>query len=137
MIAQVCLNPRKRIHGGRDASSGSRAAAAAAGGLRYSASQRASHRKPSEPVTTNAQRHPQVRAIHGTMIGVTIAPVFVPALKSPVASARSSFGNHSATVLIAPGKFADSPRPSSARAAENAAVERAKAWPIAARLHTT
>src|SRR5438067_13387205 len=48
----------------------------------------------------------------------------------PVASARSFFGNHSATALIAPGKLADSPSPKSARAAENPAVVRAKAWPI-------
>src|SRR2546430_10980688 len=37
-----------------------------------------------------------------------ISPVFVPALKMPVASARSFLGNHSATALMAPGKFADS-----------------------------
>src|SRR3989475_8783032 len=105
--------------------------------LRYNASQRKSHKNPSAPVTTNAQRQPQFSAIHGTMSGVRIAPVLVPALKMPVARARSSLGNHSPTLLIAPGKLADSPRPSSARAAENAAVVRAIAWPIAARLHTT
>src|SRR6266571_5501914 len=104
---------------------------------RYGASHRNSQRKPSEPVKTNAQRQLQVRAIQGTMRGVRIAPVFVPALKMPVARARSSLGNHSPTLLMAPGKLADSPRPSSARAAENAAVVRASAWPIAARLHTT
>src|SRR5437867_12234837 len=104
---------------------------------RYRASHSTNHKKPSDPVTTNAQRQPQFSAINGTMSGVRIAPVFVPALKMPVARARSSLGNHSPTLLIAPGKLADSPRPSSARAAENAAVVRAKAWPIAARLHTT
>jgi len=46
-----------------------------------------------------------------------IAPVFVPALKMPVANARSFLGNHSATALMAPGKFADSATPSNARAA--------------------
>ncbi len=106
-------------------------------GLRYNESHRKSHRKPREPVTTNAQRQPQFSAIHGTMSGVRIAPVLVPALKMPVARARSSLGNHSPTLLMAPGKLADSPRPRSARAAENAAVVRASAWPIAARLHTT
>ena len=76
---------------------------------------------------TKAQRQPHVSAIQGTSRGATIAPVLVPALKIPVARARSSFGNHSAMALIAPGKLADSPSPSSARAAENPAVVRAKA----------
>src|SRR6267378_3734368 len=104
---------------------------------RYSANHRKSHRKPSDPVTTNAQRQPQFSVISGTRSGVRIAPVLVPALKMPVARARSSLGNHSPTVLMAPGKLADSPRPRSARAAEKAAVVRARAWPIAARRHTT
>jgi len=108
-----------------------------ASGLRYSASQSPSQRNPRPPVATNAQRHPNVNAIQGTTSGVTIAPVLVPALKIPVASARSLFGNHSATALIAPGKLADSPRPSRARAAENPAVVRARAWPIAATLQAT
>src|SRR2546426_2543267 len=71
---------------------------------RYSANQRNSHRKPREPVTTNAQRQPQFSAIHGTMSGVRIAPVLVPALKMPVARARSSLGNHSPTLLIEIGR---------------------------------
>src|SRR2546426_687511 len=80
-----------------------------------------------EPTATNAQRQPHVSAIQGTTRGVTIAPVFVPALKIPVASARSSFGNHSPTLLIEPGKLADSPNPSIPRAAAKAAVVRANA----------
>src|SRR6266540_576557 len=103
----------------------------------YSASHATSHRKPSDPVRMNAQRQPHVSAIQGTRSGVTIAPVLVPALKIPVASARSFFGNHSATALIAPGKLADSPSPKRARAAENPAVVRATAWPIAATLQAT
>ena len=53
--------------------------------------------------------------MNGTVIGVITAPMLVPALKSPVANARSRFGNHSATVLIAAGKLPDSPRPSTKR----------------------
>jgi len=50
---------------------------------------------------------------------VSIAPVFVPALKMPVASARSFLGNHSATALMAPGKFGRlGHRPAAARAAK-------------------
>ena len=61
---------------------------------------------------TNAQYHPSAAVITGTAIGVITAPMFVPALNSPVANARSRRGNHSATVLIAAGKLPDSPRPS-------------------------
>jgi hypothetical protein len=39
-----------------------------------------------------------VSVIQGTAIGTTSAPTLVPELKIPVASARSFFGNHSATV---------------------------------------
>src|SRR6267142_2464824 len=104
-------------------------------GSQYRESQRMSQRNPSEPVAMKAHGQPHVSAIQGTRRGVMIAPVFVPALKMPVASARSLFGNHSATALMAPGKFADSATPSRARAAENRAVVRANAWAMAARLH--
>src|SRR2546426_2682643 len=129
-MAQVWRKVRRRSQG---TAAGAAGAAATASGLRYNESHANSQRKPSDPVTTNAQRQPHVSVIQGTMSGVRIAPVLVPALKMPVARARSSLGNHSPTLLIAPGKLADSPRPSSARAAENAAVVRASAWPIAAR----
>ena len=59
----------------------------------------------------------------GTTIGVMIAPMFVPALKRPVANARSERGNHSATVLMAAGKLPDSPRPRAKRAAMNPATD--------------
>src|SRR5262245_5675028 len=71
----------------------------------------------------NAQYQPNVAVIHGTVIGVTTAPMLVPALKSPVANARSRCGNHSATVLIAAGKLPDSPRPSANRTAMNPATD--------------
>src|SRR5436305_218961 len=45
--------------------------------------------------------------------------MFEPALKIPVANARSRPGNHSATVLIDAGKLPDSPRPSANLAALN------------------
>src|SRR5882762_299257 len=138
-MAHVWRTVRSRSHGTLGAAEAAEAAGAAkvASGLRYSESHRKSHKNPSDPVTTNAQRQPQFSAINGTMSGVRIAPVLVPALKMPVARARSSLGNHSPTLLMAPGKLADSPRPSSARAAAKANVVRASAWPIAARLHTT
>src|SRR5207247_10097581 len=90
-----------------------------------------------ETVTMKAHVQPHFGAIQGTRRGVSIAPVFVPALKMPVARARSLLGNHSATALMAPGKFADSATPSRARAPENRAVVRANACAVAARLHAT
>ena len=48
-----------------------------------------------------------------------MAPTLVDASKMPVANALSLFGNHSATVLIAAGKFPDSPIPKPKRAAIN------------------
>ena len=71
----------------------------------------------------NAACHPNATASHGTASGATSAPTFVPALKMPVASARSRLGNHSATVLIAAGKLPDSPIPSANRATTNPATE--------------
>ena len=69
-----------------------------------------------------AQRHPQLIVIHGTTSGATSAPTLVPELNTPVASARSRFGNHSATALIDAGKLPASPRPSPKRARLNPAT---------------
>ena len=88
--------------------------------------------------------------------------MFVPELKIPVASARSFWGNHSATVLIDAGKLPASPKPSAKRASANPAaapesvtmekpafasrlsigrcrlgIQSAAPCAIAARLHTT
>src|SRR4029079_8566434 len=92
---------------------------------------------PSAPVVMNAARQPHVSVIHGTMIGVMIAPTFDPALKIPVASARSLEGNHSATVLIDAGKLPDSPNPRAKRAALKPAVVLASAVDIADTLQIT
>jgi len=43
--------------------------------------------------------------IQGTTNGAAMAPMFEPELNIPVAKALSFLGNHSATVLIAAGKF--------------------------------
>src|SRR4051795_6691584 len=94
-----------------------------------------SHTKPMAPVSTNAGRQPQRAAISGTAMGATMAPMLVPALKMPVASARSLFGNHSATVLIDAGKLAASPTPSMKRASPNVTADRAAAVAMAASDH--
>ena len=95
--------------------------------MRYMGSQKSSHIKPNAPVRINAHCHPHVMKIQGTVSGATIAPTLVPALKIPVVRARSFFGNHSATVFIAAGKFAASPTPSAALAKPNPMGVRASA----------
>src|SRR5579863_364015 len=45
------------------------------------------------------------------MKGATAPPMDDPVSKQAVASARSRFGNHSETALVAAGQFADSPAP--------------------------
>ena len=63
-----------------------------------------------------------------TSVGAMKKLTLVPELKRPVASARSSEGNHSVVALMAAGKFPDSPRPSIKRAMQNPATEKTKAW---------
>src|SRR4029079_14751115 len=94
--------------------------------------QKTTHVRPATPVPMKAYSQPHRSAIMGTTHGATIAPMLEPALKTPVANARSFRGNHSATVLIAAGKFPDSPRPSANRAAANCPPVRANAWAAAA-----
>src|SRR5918994_6181341 len=123
-------------------------------GAPNSGSHNAIQKNPIAPVATNAQYHPKLIVIHGTINGAATAPILVPELKRPVANARSFSGNHSATVLIAAGKLPASPMPSANRAAMNPATDgaytrpntpstvatagpyvAASAWAIAATLH--
>src|SRR3546814_12462071 len=96
-------------------------------GARYNKNQQATQTNPIAPVSMNADFHPKCNVINVTISGATIAPTEEPELKIPVTYARSFFGNHSATVLIAAGKFAASPSPSTALAMENPATERTPA----------
>src|SRR3954465_11930255 len=73
--------------------------------------------------------------MRGTKYAAASAPTFVPALKMPVANARSFRGNHSAVVLMAAGKFPDSPKPRAARAMLNVFAVDANAVAMAAKLH--
>ena len=93
-----------------------------------------SQTKPREPVAMKAQRQPQWTVIHGTTRGVTMAPMFEPALKIPVANARSFFGNHSATALILAGKTPASLNPSAERARTKPPNDPAMAWAMEATL---
>src|SRR5438874_12866835 len=97
-------------------------------------SEKASQRGPAAPVRRKAQCQPQRRVIQGTTRGATMAPTLVPALKMPVARARSRLGNHSATDLIAAGKLPASAKPRAKRALEKPKTERTKAWATAAAL---
>jgi len=48
---------------------------------------------------------PKITMMGATILGATMAPTVEPELKTPVAKALSFFGNHSAMVLTAAGKF--------------------------------
>src|SRR5258707_15269976 len=76
-----------------------------------------SQTNPSAPVKRKVERQPQSEAIHGARSGVTMAPTLVPALKMPVARARSFLGNHSATLLMLAGKTPGSPQTRAKRGA--------------------
>src|SRR5688572_8802656 len=84
-------------------------------GVRYAFIHHTIQKNPVSPVKTKAHCQPQASVIQGTASGVNSAPTFVPELNIPVASARSFFGNHSATVLIDAGKLPASPSPSRKR----------------------
>ena len=51
----------------------------------------------------NAACQPHTCRINGSSMGVIIAPTLVPALKMPVATARSPAGNHKRVVLTQAG----------------------------------
>jgi hypothetical protein len=78
-----------------------------------------------------------LKVSQGTLTAATKTPTFVPALKIPVASARSFFGNHSATVLMQAGKLPASPNPSANLATLNPATVLTSAWPMAATLQSS
>src|SRR5713226_6861264 len=88
------------------------------------------------PAATKADCQPQVSTIQGTTAGAMIAPTFAPELNMLVASARSFFGNQSATALMAEGKFPPSPRPSAMRAVTNPEKLPTNACAVATALHT-
>src|SRR5271154_2041088 len=70
---------------------------------------------PMDPVQMKAACHPQRSVTAAIRTGAIKAEALEPELKRPVASARSSEGNHSVVALMAAGKLPDSPRPSRPR----------------------
>ena len=108
-------------------------------------SQNTSHTNPKQPATTKVPRQALAgpNRLHWlnkatktvTTTGATMLPTLAPALKIPVAYARSRLGNHSATVLMQAGKFAASPRPSRNIASAKLATENAAPGSMAATLH--
>src|ERR1700678_4551525 len=84
--------------------------------------------RPMEPVVRKAACQPHLPVTKATRMGATKKLTLAPELKSPVARARSSEGNHSVVALMAAGKLPDSPRPSMARAMQKPTTEVTKAW---------
>src|SRR5262245_17192339 len=103
-------------------------------GAPYIRFQKISHAKPAAPAMTNAAFQPQVAAMNGTVAGANIAPTLAPELNRLVANARSLRGNHSATDLIAAGKFPASLTPRKMRADMNPLMLPTSEWTIAATL---
>ncbi|MNY71478.1 hypothetical protein D3C86_2098300 [compost metagenome] len=58
---------------------------------------------PRQPMPTKAACQPQTLRISGSRAGVTMAPTLVPALKMPVARARSPAGNQRRVVFTQAG----------------------------------
>src|SRR6476469_707669 len=96
--------------------------------------QNINHINPRRPVIIKAHCQPQLSAMNGTESGAAIAPMLEPELKMPVANALSFLGNHSATVLIAAGKFPASLTPKTERTTPKPKTPFAKAWQTAATL---
>src|ERR1700723_72060 len=92
--------------------------------------------KPSPPVNRKADCQLKVWEIQ-TATAANMTPKLLAPLKIPVASARSFFGNHSATAFTEAGQLAASPAPRKNRAIQNWNTVRHIAWPIAADAHTT
>src|SRR3954462_7530967 len=105
-------------------------------GFPNQSSQGITQRSPSPPVTRNAARQPKCSVRMGTDSAATMTPTLEPLLNIPVANDLSFWGNQSATVRMAVGKFAASPAPSAKRATLNDQNPEARAWEADARLHT-
>src|SRR3954452_21896960 len=82
-----------------------------------------SQTKPSTPEKANDQRHPKTSATQGMTSAASAPPTLDPLSKMATARLRSSAGNHSATVLLAPGQLIPSPIPSRNRHAAKPATE--------------
>src|SRR5580704_9287160 len=89
-------------------------------------SQRASQRKPSTPEKTNVERQPKANATRGRISAASAPPTLEPLSNTATARLRSWLGNHSATVLVAPGQLKPSPMPSRKRNAAKPKTELAR-----------
>src|ERR1700733_14334134 len=81
---------------------------------------------PSAPENRNDHRQPKAIAIQGIAIAANAPPTLDPLSKIATARLRSSLGNHSATVLLAPGQLKPSPIPSRKRNKAKLKTEPAK-----------
>ena len=78
------------------------------------------------PEKTKAARQPNDKAIKGMTSAATAPPTLEPLSKMATAKLRSWLGNHSATVLLAPGQLKPSPMPSMNRNAAKPKTDPAK-----------
>ncbi|MNG11983.1 hypothetical protein D3C84_955610 [compost metagenome] len=71
--------------------------------MKYFRPQNTSQIPPNADMHRNAACQPQTWRINGSSMGVSMAPTLVPALKMPVATARSPAGNHKRVVFTQAG----------------------------------
>src|ERR1700760_1351953 len=88
--------------------------------------QSANQPNPSIPENTKDQRQPKTIAIQEITRAARAPPTLEPLSNIATAKPRSSLGNHSATVLLAPGQLKPSPIPSKKRNAAKLKTELAK-----------
>ena len=81
---------------------------------------------------TKAHRQPARRATAETTGTASVEPRAVPALKMPMARARSRIGNHSAAARTPAGKFTGWVAPSSSRAPWKPRTELTRPWAMVA-----
>src|SRR5580698_9827994 len=96
-----------------------------------------SHRNPSSPEKMKDHRQPNSIAIHGMTSAANAPPTLDPLSKMATATLRSSLGNHSATVLLAPGQLKPSPIPSMNRNAAKLKTEPANPVKMLTKDHHT
>ena len=94
-------------------------------------------KNPSVPAVRNAKRQPNALASQAIRGGARIAPTLDPLSNIATARPRSRAGNHSATVLLAPGQLNPSPAPSKKRQIANVITEFASAVDMLASDHQT
>src|ERR1035437_7312976 len=99
-------------------------------------SQTMHQRRPMDPVQIKAACQPKREVKAAMRIGAIKKEALEPELKIPLASARSSEGNHSVVALMAAGKLPLSPKPRKMRAMQKPITLATREWLSEAKAQT-